>query len=241
MEHRNSTGRQRTLIGTLLGSLVAWGGCTRGERAAPLSGSAGATASHQQQPSKAARPLSPPALGFDSLIKPEHSVVTCYVGARYVVVERELETQVGADLYVRPRGAPDALPRCDADSSGGDIAFRTGKPVSGHPDSQHFLGLKGDLLFAWDGTGASSDLYIYDLNKRAKVLMLDGVDESNLEWLSPTTVAIWVTKAYDKAAAAAGCPDTVPGNPPQMDSLMSLDLQTLVLRPTGRRRCGVSQ
>jgi len=100
--------------------------------------------------------------------------------------------------------------------------------------------LKGDLLIAWDGTGAASDLYIYDLNKRAKALVVEGADE-NLTWLSPTTVAVWVTKAFAERAVAAGCPDTVPGNPAQMDSLMSLDLEKLVLRPTGRYRCVVGQ
>ena len=183
----------------------------------------------------------PATLGFDSLITQRRAESTCYAGARYVVVERELLDDVGADLYVRMRGAGDGAPRCDADSIPGDIVFRTGKEASHHPDAQHFLGLKGDLLVAWDGTGARSDLYIYDLTKRAEVLFLDGVDDENLEWLSPTTMAIWVTKAVAERAAAAGCPDTMPANPAQMDSLMSLDLQTLVIRPTGRYRCGVGQ
>jgi hypothetical protein len=100
--------------------------------------------------------------------------------------------------------------------------------------------LKDDLLLAWDGTGAASDLYIYDLNKRAKALVIEGADE-NLEWLSPTTVGVWVTKAYAERAVAAGCPDTLPANPAKMDSLMSLDLSKFVLRPTGRYRCGVGQ
>jgi hypothetical protein len=106
-----------------------------------------------------------------------------------VVVERDLDDQVGADLYVRPRGVPDAPLRCDADSTGGDIVFRTGEAASRHPDAQHFLGLKGDLLVAWDGTGAASDLYFYDLNKCAKVLVIEGADDENLQWLSPMTVA----------------------------------------------------
>ena len=119
--------------------------------------------------------------------------------------------------------------------------FRTGEAASRHPDAQHFLGLKGDLLIAWDGTGAASDLYIYDLSKRAKVLVLEGADDENLEWLSPMTVGVWMTKAYAQRAAAAGCPDTLPVNPAQLDSLMSLDLQTLAIRPTGRYRCVVGQ
>jgi len=120
------------------------------------------------------------------------------------------------------------------------MVFRTGATASYHPDAQHFLGLKGDLLVAWDGTGAASDLYIYDLTKRAKVLAIAGVDE-RLEWVGPTTVALWVTKAYAERAVAAGCPDTVPGNPAELDSLMSLDLLALSLRPTGRFRCIVGQ
>jgi hypothetical protein len=188
-----------------------------------------------------AAPAPTAALGFDSLVTHQRPGSTCYVGARYVVVGRDLEDEVGSDLYVRPRGAPDAAPRCDADSLRGDIVFRTGEAASRHPDAQHFMGLKGDLLVAWDGTGASSDLYIYDLNKRAKVLVLDAVDVDSLEWVSPMTVAVWVTKAYAEHAVAAGCPDTLRANPAELDSLMSLDLVTLALRPTGRHRCVFGQ
>ena len=106
---------------------------------------------------------------------------------------------------------------------------------------QHFKGLKGDLLVAWDGTGARSDLYIYDLKKRAKVLEIDGVDDEDLKWLTPMTVGVWVTQAYAERAVAAGCPDTLPGNPAEMDSLMTLDLEKLVVRPAGRYRCTVGQ
>jgi len=194
-----------------------------------------------QLPSRVASPLLPATLGFDSVVKQQLPTFACYTGARYVVVERERLDDVGADLFVRPRGVTDAAPRCDTDSLPGDIVFRTGAAAAHHPDAQHFMGLKGDLLIAWDGTGGASDLYIYDLNKRAQVFYLDDVDDVNLEWRSATTVAIWVTKGSEKAAVAAGCPDTLPGNPAQMDSLMSLDLQTLVLRPTGRSRCGVGQ
>jgi hypothetical protein len=121
------------------------------------------------------------------------------------------------------------------------MVFRTGAAASHHPDVQWFLGLKGDLLAAWDGTGGSSDLYIYDLNKRAKALEIEGVDVDDLQWLSPTTVAMWVTKASEERAAAAGCPDTVPSNPALLDRLMNLDLETLILRPTGRSRCILGQ
>jgi len=235
MEHRTSTSWQRSAIGKLLVSLSVLGGCTRGERAAPASGSAGSTAS-----SKTVGQQSPAALGFDSLITQQRPGATCYAGARYVVVARDAD-EVGSDLYVRTRGVSDAAPRCDADSIGGDIVFRTGAAASHHPDAQHFLGLKGDLLVAWDGTGGASDLYIYDLIKRAKVLVVEGTDNDNVEWLSPTTVTVWVTKAYEEGAVKAGCPDTIPANPPKMDSLMTLDLQTLVLRPSGRYRCGVGQ
>ena len=226
MAHRTSPCRKRFPIAALSAALLALFSCTREERAAP--------------PARGAGQQSPTAMGFDSLTKQERPGSTCYVGGRYVVVERDVLEQVGADLYVRPRGAPDAAPRCDADSTAGDIVFRTGEAAARHPDSQHFLGLKGDLLFAWDGTGAASDLYIYDLNKRAKALVIKEADE-NVEWLSPTTPAVWVTKAYAQGAIAAGCPDTVPSMTPQMDSLMSLDLQTLILRPTGKSRCIVSQ
>lgn len=225
MEHRPSACRQRSPIGILVLFVFALAGCTRGEHAAASS----------QLSSKMTGQLS---LGFDSLITQQRPGSTCYASARYVVVARDLE--VGSDLYVRPRGVPDAAPRCDADSIGGDMVFRTGEAASRNPDAQHFLGLKGDLLIAWDGTGARSDLYLYDLNKRAKVLVVEGADE-NLEWLSPTTVAVWVTEAYEERAAAAGCPDTIPANPAKLDSLMSLDLEKLILRPTGRYRCAVGQ
>ena len=228
-------------------ALLLWSfaldGCVRGERPAPRSLDNGPPASSQpasSQPSSKPRQGLAAASGFDSLVKQERTGSTCFAGARYVVVERDLDDQVGADLYVRPRGAPDAAPRCNADSIGGDIVFRTGEAASRHPDAQHFMGLKGDLLVAWDGTGALSDLYIYDLKKRAKVFVIESVDE-NLEWLSPMTVGVWVVKGDTKAAVAAGCPDTIPGNPAELDSLMSLDLEKLILRQTGRYRCTVGQ
>ena len=229
---------QLTIV-TLVVSSLAVGGCTRSDRAALPSTEDRPTASSQPS-TKTVGQLSPVASGFDSLVKQQRPGSTCYAGARYVVVERDLEVQVGADLFVRPRGVADAAARCNADSSAGDIVFRTGEAASRHPDAQHFMGLKGDLLVAWDGTGALSDLYIYDLNKRAKVLVIESVDD-NLEWLSPMTVGVWVTKGDEKTAVAAGCPDTIPGNPAELDSLMSLDLEKLVLRPTGRYRCVVGQ
>src|SRR5881275_694317 len=132
MEHCTSTSRQRSAIGTLLVSLFALAACTRGERAAPPSGRAGPTAS-----SKMVGTLSPAALGFDSLITQQRPRSTCYAGARYVVVARDLD-DVGSDLFVRPRGVPDAAPRCDADSIPGDNVFRTGEAASRHPDAQDF-------------------------------------------------------------------------------------------------------
>ena len=247
MEYRISAYRKRFSIGALSAAVLAPCACTRGEQSAPPSGAAGQTTSSPavaQQSKVAAEQSSTTAaqsstaVGFDSLTKEERPGSTCYAGARYVIVERELETQVGADLYVRVR-SPDAAPRCETDSTAGDIVFRTGEAAARHPDSQHFLGLKGDLLFAWDGTGAASDLYIYDLNKRAKALVIEDADEK-VEWLSPTTPAIWVTKAYAQGAIAVGCPDTIPSMTPQMDSLMTIDLQTLKLRQTGKYRCIVS-
>ena len=232
MDHRSAVGQERFPIGALLVFLLVLAGCKRSERAAP------ASAGHQQPASSLARSG---ALGFDSVVKRQRPGSTCYASARYVVIERDLEDQVGSDLYVRPRGVPDAPLRCDGDSIAGDIVFRTGEAASRHPDAQHFLGLKGDLLVAWDGTGGASDLYIYDLTKRAKALVVEGVHDDELTWEFPMTVTLWVTKAYAERAAAAGCRDTMPANPAELDSLMSLDLVRLSLRPTGRYRCVVGQ
>jgi hypothetical protein len=173
--------------------------------------------------------------GFDGVVTRKLSGGTCYVGDRYVVAAKDHE--VGADLYVRPRAAADTGSECLIDSLPGDMVFRTGDAVARHPDAQNFLGLKGDLLLAWDGTGGASDLYVYDLRKGAKVLEVGDFDVSDLEWADPKTLMIWVTKAYADRAAAAGCPDTLPANPAQLDSLMRLQLPSLELSPTGRFRC----
>ena len=237
-------------LATPVVSLVFLASCTRREppvpppaesHPAPVSTPVSAEAHPAPLLTAIAVPASSGSSGFDSLVTLQRPTSTCYASARYVVVERELLDNVGADLYVRPRAAPDAPLRCDADSLGGDILFRTGEAAQHHPEWQHFLGLKGDLLVAWDGTGAASDLYIYDLTKRAKVLFIEGADDATLAWLSPMTLGVWVTKAAEKEAAAAGCPDTMPANPALLDSLMSVDLRTMTLRPTGRYRCRVGQ
>ncbi len=98
------------------------------------------------------------ALGFDTVVARQIPGGTCYAGARYVVVARDRAEEVGADLYIRPRGVLNAEPPCAADSVAGDIVFRTGDVVGRHPDAQYFLGLKGDLLLAGDGTGPVSNL-----------------------------------------------------------------------------------
>jgi hypothetical protein len=118
------------------------------------------------------------------------------------------------------------------------MVFRSGDVVAHHPDVQVFLGLKGDLLLAEDAQFNGSDLYVYDLRKKAKVLEVPGV-EDDLAWSDGTTLLVWVIKAYEKSAVAAGCPDTVPANPPVLDSLMGLQLERLELRPTGRFRCRI--
>ena len=181
------------------------------------------------------------AWGFDTVVRHQRPGATCWAGTRYVVVARDLADQVGEDLHVRPRGALTVEPPCAADSLPGDIVFRTGDVVGRHPDAQYFLGLKGDLLLAGDGTGGRTDLYVYDLQKRAKVLEVDGIDDTDLRWPGPTTLTVWVTKAHGEGAAAAGCPDTLPANPPQLDSLMSLDLGALTLGSRGPFRCTIGQ
>ncbi len=185
-------------IRTTLVTLFALATCTRGPRPAPSSATDRSAAGvSSQMPAGGA--------GFEPTVAHHFPKSTCYVSARYVVVARDLENQVGSDLYARPRGAPDTEPKCSADSVAGDIVFRTGDAASNHPDAQHFMGVKGDLLVAWDGTGARSDLYIYDLTKRTKVLEVEGVD-TQLEWVGPMTVSVWVIKEYADRAVAAGCP-----------------------------------
>ena len=238
LAHRTSVRRRRSPVVTVLTSLLVLAGCTRGEPAFQSSNAARPSDSTDTSTPTAGQ-KAPLTLGFDSVVTQRQPGFTCYAGARYVVVARDEE--VGSDLYVRARGEPNAAPRCGADSVAGDMVFRTGEAASRHPDAQHFMGLKGDLLVAWDGTGGASDLYVYDLTRRSKALVVEAVDEDNLEWLSPTSAAVWVGKAYGKRAAAAGCPDTMPANPATLDSLMTLDFQTLALRPSGRFRCAVGQ
>ena len=121
MEHCPSTSRKRSPIGIHLVSMLAVVACTRSEHAAVATRGQGATAVSSQQSKTVAAEPSPARAGFDSLIKQQRPGSTCYAVARYVVVERDVEDETGSDLYVRPRGIPDAAPRCDADSSGGDI------------------------------------------------------------------------------------------------------------------------
>ena len=152
---------------------------------------------------------------------------TCYVHARWIVVERQLTEEVGADLFVRARDTG----RCDADSLPGDYVLR-------NEWAEYFLGLRGNVLFIDSGTGPDlRGLILVDLPtrrhllKRSYVELVPGSDSMS--------VGLW--DGYELAEPAAGCDAPEGGLLPGVDSLFVVDLRTGAVRFGGRTRCALRQ
>jgi hypothetical protein len=171
----------------------------------------------------------PPARLLDSVRAEPSTVsgVTCYVHARYIVVERNVPDGVGADLFVRAR----ATDRCDADSLAGDFVLR-------NEWAEYFLGLRGDVLFIDSGTGPDlRELILVDLRARRRLLATQYVALEP----GPDSLTVGVWKGYELAEPAAGCSAPQGGLLPGVDSLFVVQVATGALRFGGRTRCAVRQ
>ena len=151
----------------------------------------------------------------------------CYRHARYIVVERELVDQVGADLFIRSH----AVGRCDADSLPGDIVIR-------NEWAEYFAGLRGDVLILDSGTGPDiRGLIVIDLRTRRRLLETSYVELT----AGPDTTSIGIWSGFYLNRPAPGCALPVGGLEPGIDSLFTLDLRTGGVRYAGRTRCANRQ
>lgn len=169
--------------------------------------------------------------GFDSAVTTTAagSGLTCHVHARYVVVSRDnTKDDVGSDVIVRGH-TPGTAGNCTGDSLSGDFVLR-------NQEADYFLGLRGDRLFIDVGTGAISDLVVYDLRARRKLEVISGYEIEG--WRDNTTLELWVMAGE---TTRKQCPKVPEGMGVGIDSLHTLDLTTMKLTPTGRWRCAARE
>jgi hypothetical protein len=175
-----------------------------------------------QEPPGEARVVDPIELDSSSTARTK-----CYLHERYIVVERELIDEVGADLFVRARRSG----RCDADSLPGDIVIR-------NDWAEYFAGLRGDVLIIDSGTGPDlRGLIVIDLRTHQRLL-----ERSYVELVAgPDTTSIGIWDGFYLDRPAPGCKPPVGGLEPGIDSLFTLDLRTGDVRYAGRTRCANRQ
>jgi uncharacterized membrane protein len=169
---------------------------------------------------------SPPFDSVRAVSPPSDSLVTCQVHARRNVVVRAVEGEVGSALFVRSSGNR----RCDAVQLPGDFVLRSAAAAS------YFLGLRGDVLFVDEGTGAEARrLILFDLRTRRR-LMAVAYLELDRDF-DAGAVRFW--RAYPLESPAPGC-DAPPGAA-GVDSLFAADLASGATRFAGRTRCAVRE
>ena len=151
----------------------------------------------------------------------------CYLGSRYIVVERERRRSLGSDFFVRPRESS----RCEADSLPGDYVLRD-------EWAAYFSGLHGDVLFIDSGTGPDIRyLILVDVAARRRLTELSYVDLAP----GPDSLSVGVWVGFELEEPAPGCPAPVGGLLPGIDSLFFLDVRSGQTRFSGRTRCAQRQ
>lgn len=153
--------------------------------------------------------------------------VQCYAHARYLIVERELEGALGADVYVRPR----ASGRCDADSLPGDLVVRNAR-------AEYFAGIRDDVLFLDSGTGPDlRGLILVDIRTGRRILERSYVEVE----AGPAEHTVNVWDGYYLDAPMEGCDPPTGGLQAGVDSLFTMDLPAGTVAFAGRTRCAVRQ
>lgn len=118
---------------------------------------------------------------------------------------------------------------CVTDSLPGDYVVRT-------KWAEYFYGLWKDLLFLDSGTSQLSDLLVYDVPSRQKVLTLAGAEMDGL--IDSVTIRTWL---FTGLGPRSLCPEIPEGFGVGLDSLFAFDLRTLDLTPLGQGRCHQTQ
>lgn len=180
------------------------------------------TVAQAQEPAPAGFPFDP--VQVDSSSVPG---ATCYMTARYIVVERQRKERVGSDFFVRPRDSGS----CVADSLPGDYVLRD-------EWAAYFSALDGDVLFIDSGTGPDIRyLILVDVAAKRRLAELSYVDM--VPGPDSTVVGLW--DGYELEEPLPGCPTPPGGLIPGVDSLFFLDVRNGETRFSGRTRCAQRQ
>ena len=169
------------------------------------------------------------AFSFDPIEVDSSNVqgATCYMSARYIVVERQTADAVGSEFFIRLREAG----RCDADSLPGDYVLRD-------EWAAYFSALHGDVLLLDSGTGPDfRTLILIDLAARQRSAELSYVEL--VPGPEPAVVGLWEGFYLDEPLP--GCALPTGGLSPGVDSLFFVDVRSGRKGFGGRTRCAQRQ
>jgi len=106
----------------------------------------------------------------DKIISVESSRIRCHQFPKYFIVERDVESNMGADILVKYRSGPEETQPCEYVIESGDFEIK-------NEWVQYFSGVKGDLLLLDSTTGPGpTPITIWDLEKQEKVYVGSWVD-----------------------------------------------------------------
>ena len=198
---------------------------------------AGLTAmSSQAQPSRAAAPGE--SASGDRAIRQgripfDVARITCHESDRYLIIERQLQDRLGADLLVKYKPHAQTKYACHYAPEAGDFEIR-------NEWADYFGGLIDQLLLLDSSSGPGpSGLTIWELDKRQKVFVGTWHDR---EASPPGSLVYWLETG---AATPLNCPELASleaqGLGAAIETRVMLDLSTFEIRRTPETRCSARQ
>lgn len=150
------------------------------------------------------------------------------------VLTKELEDEVGSDIFVKKRTANDKTPAVDNLLKNNSFSHR-------NVIAEYFFGIYHGLLFLDSGTGPEPrGLMIYDIEKKKKVY--EGGYSSPISIDSNGKLIFWVEKGE---ATAKNCPQIESWKKEGLDAAIEgkiiLDLRTFKTETTPGSRCSPRQ
>ena len=159
--------------------------------------------------------------------------ITCYQSAKYLVVAREVQGQVGTDFLIKYKSNPREKLECSYVHGKEDFEIK-------NEWAEYFAGLMHDLLILDSTTGPGpSGLIIWDLVKRKKVYegSWSGAEEANDDRL-----VFWTETGE---ATAGNCPELEKWKSQGLDGAIEtkviLNLTNFQITETQQTRCSPRQ